>query len=243
MERLLTNLPNEDFPLCSIEYDGGALPRKGEENTAHPQPVCLQPLLTTQVWGVTEDFCQTGHRYSMCISCTWMELLQCFLCWASRCCTTDCFLCLWNVLFSAVQIADPSHVIGLYPNLLPQDFRNQLEYPDTLPRLEGVELENGFLALIEYLTQVWRGQILYTVKQLVALTVCRFFFWKKSHSSVSNLQGSFWQPKCQLSPVKQSLQLITCRCVTFAEAYGPCQGHEQRIGVVSNRWGQHHDSL
>ena len=50
--------------------------------------------------------------------------------------------------------SDPSHVIGLYPNLLPQDFRNQLEYPDKLPELEGYELENGLIALIEYLTQV-----------------------------------------------------------------------------------------
>ncbi|KAI0225860.1 Vam6/Vps39-like protein [Lamellibrachia satsuma] len=48
---------------------------------------------------------------------------------------------------------DPSHVIGLYPNLLPQDFRKQLEYPDRLPDLQGVELEKGLMALIEYLTQ------------------------------------------------------------------------------------------
>ncbi|XP_064600177.1 vam6/Vps39-like protein [Liolophura sinensis] len=48
---------------------------------------------------------------------------------------------------------DASHVIGLYPNLLPQDYRNQLEYPDKLPDLEGGELEKGLLALIDYLTQ------------------------------------------------------------------------------------------
>lgn len=49
---------------------------------------------------------------------------------------------------------DPSHVIGLFPDLLPMDYRNQLEYPDKLPDLEGIELENGLLALIEYLIQV-----------------------------------------------------------------------------------------
>lgn len=49
---------------------------------------------------------------------------------------------------------DASHVIGLFPELLPQDYRNQLEYPDKLPVLEGIDLENGLLALIEYLTQV-----------------------------------------------------------------------------------------
>ena len=49
---------------------------------------------------------------------------------------------------------DPSHVIGLYPNLLPQEFRKQLKYPDKLPDLHGSDLEKGVLALIEYLLQV-----------------------------------------------------------------------------------------
>lgn len=48
---------------------------------------------------------------------------------------------------------DPSHVIGLYPDLLPKEYRKQLEYPDTLPDLNGSELEKGLLSLIEYLTQ------------------------------------------------------------------------------------------
>lgn len=50
--------------------------------------------------------------------------------------------------------SDPSQVIGLFPNLLPQEFRNQLCYPEKLPDLEGGELEKGMLVLIEYLTQV-----------------------------------------------------------------------------------------
>ncbi|KAK6183438.1 hypothetical protein SNE40_010920 [Patella caerulea] len=48
---------------------------------------------------------------------------------------------------------DPSNVIGLYPNLLPQEYRNQLEYPDKLPDLEGGDLEKGLLALIDFLMQ------------------------------------------------------------------------------------------
>ncbi|XP_011445059.3 vam6/Vps39-like protein [Magallana gigas] len=48
---------------------------------------------------------------------------------------------------------DPSHVIGLYPNLLPQEFRNQLTYPERPPDLEGGELEKALLALQDYLTQ------------------------------------------------------------------------------------------
>ena len=51
-------------------------------------------------------------------------------------------------------ILDPSHVIGLYPNLLPQEFRKQLDYPSQLPDLEGGELEKGLSALQDYLTQV-----------------------------------------------------------------------------------------
>ncbi|XP_023931071.1 vam6/Vps39-like protein [Lingula anatina] len=48
---------------------------------------------------------------------------------------------------------DPANVIGLYPNLLPSEFRNKLSYPDKTPDLSGGELEKGILALIEYLTQ------------------------------------------------------------------------------------------
>jgi hypothetical protein len=48
---------------------------------------------------------------------------------------------------------DPSHVIGLYPGLLPEDFRNKLEYPEKVPEIKGTEHEKGILALIEYLTQ------------------------------------------------------------------------------------------
>ncbi|XP_074662539.1 vam6/Vps39-like protein isoform X2 [Tubulanus polymorphus] len=48
---------------------------------------------------------------------------------------------------------DPSNVIGMFPQLLPPDFRSQLNYPEKPPELEGVELEKGLLALIDYLTQ------------------------------------------------------------------------------------------
>lgn len=51
-------------------------------------------------------------------------------------------------------LADPTHVIGLYPDLLPLDYRRQLHYPNPLPALSGAELERAHLALIDYLTQV-----------------------------------------------------------------------------------------
>ncbi|XP_004082797.1 vam6/Vps39-like protein [Oryzias latipes] len=48
---------------------------------------------------------------------------------------------------------DPTHVIGLYPELLPSDYRRQLHYPNPVPSLSGPELEKAHLALIDYLTQ------------------------------------------------------------------------------------------
>nr|CAG4642300.1 EOG090X0131 [Evadne anonyx] len=53
--------------------------------------------------------------------------------------------------------SDPSYVIGLFPDLLPMDFRKQLEYPETIPSLQGRELEQAVLALIKYLTEVRNG--------------------------------------------------------------------------------------
>ena len=50
--------------------------------------------------------------------------------------------------------ADPTQVIGLFPELLPSEFRKQLEYPAPPPQLTAGELEKGCLALVEYLTQV-----------------------------------------------------------------------------------------
>lgn len=53
-----------------------------------------------------------------------------------------------------LSLTDPTHVIGLYPDLLPSDYRKQLHYPNPLPTLSGAELEKAHLALIDYLTQV-----------------------------------------------------------------------------------------
>uniref|UniRef100_T1IQM8 CNH domain-containing protein n=1 Tax=Strigamia maritima TaxID=126957 RepID=T1IQM8_STRMM len=59
-------------------------------------------------------------------------------------------------MFLALE-TDASHVIGLFPDLLPKDYRNQLEYPGKLPELTGTHLENGLMALISYLTEVRHG--------------------------------------------------------------------------------------
>lgn len=69
------------------------------------------------------------------------------------CHCTVCVLC-------ACLPTDPTHVMGLYPDLLPTDYRKQLQYPNPLPTLSGAELEKAHLALIDYLTQVgvWEPQ-------------------------------------------------------------------------------------
>ena len=87
------------------------------------------------MWYVARSFQAVTSGQSLC--CWW---------W----CFGDCALLLEILSFSQT---DPSHVIGLYPNLLPQDFRSKLEYPERVPDLEGHEIESGLLALIEYLTQ------------------------------------------------------------------------------------------
>ncbi|KAM6204134.1 vam6/Vps39-like protein isoform 3-T3 [Sarcoramphus papa] len=58
---------------------------------------------------------------------------------------------------------DPTHVMGLYPDLLPTDYRKQLQYPNPLPGLSGAELEKAHLALIDYLTQK-RSQLVKKLK-------------------------------------------------------------------------------
>ena len=50
--------------------------------------------------------------------------------------------------------SDPTQVIGLFPDLLPSEFRKQLEYPALPPGLSPSEVEKGCVALVEYLTQV-----------------------------------------------------------------------------------------
>ena len=58
------------------------------------------------------------------------------------------------LLILVIFCLDPTHVMGLYPDLLPTDYRKQLQYPNPLPGLSGAELEKAHLALIDYLTQV-----------------------------------------------------------------------------------------
>ena len=64
-----------------------------------------------------------------------------------------CWYCVTNLVIFQLDI-DPSHVIGLFPDLLPQAFRNELQYPDKVPTMHGRDMENAILALVEYLTQI-----------------------------------------------------------------------------------------
>ncbi|XP_078593471.1 vam6/Vps39-like protein isoform X1 [Branchiostoma floridae x Branchiostoma japonicum] len=68
-------------------------------------------------------------------------------------------------IFSKLD-TDPAQVIGLYPDLLPHDFRAQLAYPSSPPDLSGSELEKGLLALIDYLTQKRNDLMKYMSQEL-----------------------------------------------------------------------------
>ena len=46
---------------------------------------------------------------------------------------------------------DASHVVGLYSDLFPSEFRNKLRYPDKVPKFQGEDL--GYAALVEYLVK------------------------------------------------------------------------------------------
>ena len=50
-------------------------------------------------------------------------------------------------------LVDPAQVIGLFPDLLPREYRLVLQYPSSPTELGGAELEKGLTALVEYLTQ------------------------------------------------------------------------------------------
>lgn len=64
---------------------------------------------------------------------------------------------------------DPSHVIGLFPDLLPADYRRSIEYPDQIPELRDLDREAGLFALVDYLVQV-RRRLLADSQQEPALT-------------------------------------------------------------------------
>ncbi|XP_053398739.1 vam6/Vps39-like protein [Mercenaria mercenaria] len=46
---------------------------------------------------------------------------------------------------------DPSHVIGMYPELLPSKLSNSLVYPEKIPNLHGRDLEKALSELVQYL--------------------------------------------------------------------------------------------
>lgn len=58
-------------------------------------------------------------------------------------------------MFSRLD-TDPPLVIGLLPDLLPEETRKNLEYPKRPPTLDSVELKNALTALIDYLLQIRR---------------------------------------------------------------------------------------
>jgi len=52
-----------------------------------------------------------------------------------------------------VLLVDPHQVIGLFSDLLPEKQQNKLKYPEEIDKMHGTELENGIIALTEFLTK------------------------------------------------------------------------------------------
>lgn len=60
----------------------------------------------------------------------------------------------WLYFISNHSRPDPAQVIGLFPGLLPPDYKRHLHYPSEPPILSGIHFEKALHALIEYLTEV-----------------------------------------------------------------------------------------
>jgi hypothetical protein len=57
------------------------------------------------------------------------------------------------LLRTILLFSDPCEVISLFPELLPRQSRGPQEH-EQRPKLQDRDLENGLLALIEFLTEV-----------------------------------------------------------------------------------------
>lgn len=72
--------------------------------------------------------------------------------------------------------ADVKYVIGLFPGLLPNEFRKTLKYPAVPPVLVGSELEKGLGALADYLTGVCTCSLHQAFVYLLEFS-CQMFFY------------------------------------------------------------------
>ncbi len=60
-------------------------------------------------------------------------------------------------------------MIGLFPDLLPVEFRKKVEYPEAVPVLQGRDLDLAVLALIKYLTEVVK---IFNIYYLQRVNIC-----------------------------------------------------------------------
>ena len=88
---------------------------------------------------------------------------------------------------------DVSHVIGLYSDLFPSEFRNQIEYPGKIPPITGQDLEKGYTALVEYLTEVrhkLEGNLNGYLSKNICLSFCPvgFCLFERALEKVKNIR-------------------------------------------------------
>ena len=110
--------------------------------------------------------------------------------------------------------------MGLYPDLLPTDYRKQLQYPNPLPGLSGAELEKAHLALIDYLTQVSAPMSvfragLFSFSILCCLTLMCRKQYAYSGSVMLALMGCLHGWKLAAAPEKGELEDMRCPTDTW----------------------------
>jgi hypothetical protein len=142
---------------------------------------------------------------------------------------------------------DASHVIGLYTELLPPEFSNQLQYPDKLPLLQGRDMENGYSALVEYLTSVrhkLQGSSAKTISPLALTEASMVIKSKKQLLQIIDTTLLKCYLKINDSLVASLLRLKTnfCHLEETERALKKCQKYSELI-IFYNTKEFHHKAL
>jgi hypothetical protein len=142
---------------------------------------------------------------------------------------------------------DASHVIGLYTELLPHEFRNQLQYPDKLPSFQGRDMENGYSALVEYLTSVrhkLQGSSAKTITPVALTEACMVIKSKKQLLQIIDTTLLKCYLKINDSLVASLLRLKTnfCHLEETERALKKCQKYSELI-IFYNTKELHHKAL
>ena len=151
-------------------------------------------------------------------------------------------------IFEELNIC-PSHVIGLFKNLLPPEFQSKLKYPDDLPDLQGTSLKNGLEELILFLTKVKFDKILKSPdkESLTPLPIVEGVMVIKTKKAIleiidTNLLKCYLETNDAL--VANHLRMKT-NCVNIREAERVLKntGRLRELVILYNTKGEHRKAL